>query len=109
MIDAKEIRRLTGLSQAKFAEKYKIPRRTLEDWERGVRTPAPWALELLERVVKEDYKEEGIMFYIADDNGTVYAHDIDSRMKAELTLADILAEHPEYEELNIEVLDDAEE
>lgn len=29
----------TGLSQAKFAEKFCIPRRTVEDWARGVSQP----------------------------------------------------------------------
>lgn len=52
----KEIRARTGLSQAKFAEKYGMSRRAVEDWERGVRTPAPWIVALLERVVKEDCK-----------------------------------------------------
>lgn len=44
------------------------------------------------------------MWYIADDNGTVYAHDITSEDKANAILHDLLATHPEYEELNIEVL-----
>lgn len=56
MNQIKEIRARTGLSQAKFAEKYGMSRRAVEDWERGVRTPAPWIVALLERVVKEDYK-----------------------------------------------------
>lgn len=56
MNQIKEIRARTGLSQAKFAEKYGMSRRAVEDWERGVRTPAPWIVALLERVVEEDYK-----------------------------------------------------
>lgn len=32
----KEIRAKTGLSQIKFCERFCIPRRTLEDWERGI-------------------------------------------------------------------------
>ena len=35
----KLIRAKTGLSQMKFAEVYHIPMRTLQDWEREVRTP----------------------------------------------------------------------
>ena len=34
----RDIRQHTGLSQAAFATRYCIPTRTLEDWERGVRS-----------------------------------------------------------------------
>lgn len=53
----KEIRSLTGLSQAKFGEKYEIPKRTIEEWEAGRRKPPEYLLRLLERVVKEDFDE----------------------------------------------------
>ncbi len=42
----RDIRQHTGLSQAAFATKYCIPTRTLEDWERGVRS-CPDYLRLL--------------------------------------------------------------
>jgi len=48
----KEIRQLTGLSQAKFAEQYGIPCRSIENWESGERTPPAYVLKLLEKVVK---------------------------------------------------------
>jgi len=54
----KEIRTLTGLSQARFAEKYGIPKRTLEKWEQGETTPPAYLVKLLERAVKEDYKRQ---------------------------------------------------
>lgn len=54
----KEIRLMTGLSQASFAKAYNIPKRTIESWEMGVRTPPAYVLELLARVVKEDVKNE---------------------------------------------------
>ena len=44
-MDIKEIRSLTGLSQIKFAQMYKIPERTLEDWERGKSNPSKYLLE----------------------------------------------------------------
>ena len=50
----KEIRSLTGLSQQKFGDKYKIPLRTIQNWEGGVNTPPDYLVSLLERVVKED-------------------------------------------------------
>lgn len=55
MMTIKEIRKITGLSQAKFSEKYGIPRRTVEDWERGIFSPPAYLITLLERVVKEDF------------------------------------------------------
>lgn len=42
----RDIRQRTGLSQAAFATRYCIPTRTLEDWERGVRS-CPDYLRLL--------------------------------------------------------------
>lgn len=53
----KEIRTLTGLSQARFAERYEIPKRTLEKWEQGETNPPLYLVKLLERVVREDYKK----------------------------------------------------
>lgn len=52
----KEMRDSLGLTQKAFAEKYGIPKRTIEDWEGGRRTPAPYILKLLERAVNEDKK-----------------------------------------------------
>lgn len=57
-VTIRELRDLTGLSQAKFGTKYNIPIRTIQDWEAGVRTPPKYLIELLERVVKEDMKKE---------------------------------------------------
>ena len=50
----KEIRAFTGLSQVKFADRYSIPVRTLQDWEAGRRTPPAYVVGLLERAVKMD-------------------------------------------------------
>lgn len=52
----KELRALTGLSAQKFGDKYKIPLRTIQNWENGVRQPPVYLVELLERAVKEDFK-----------------------------------------------------
>lgn len=54
----KEIRALTGMSQAKFAKKYEIPQRTLESWEMGDRNPPEYVLKMLERIVLEDIEED---------------------------------------------------
>lgn len=54
----KEIRDLLNVSRAEFSRRYGIPSRTLEDWEKGKRTPPPYVITLLERVVTED-KQNG--------------------------------------------------
>ena len=54
----KEIRKRTGLSQARFGEKYNIPKRTIEDWESEKRTPPKYVAALLERAVKEDFENK---------------------------------------------------
>lgn len=58
-MEIKEIRKLTGLSQKGFAEKYGIPVRSIENWEssnpREKRQCPGYLLHLLERVVREDF------------------------------------------------------
>lgn len=51
----KAIRSYSKLTQAAFAEKYNIPKRSIENWEGG-KTQAPeYLIQLLARVVKEDF------------------------------------------------------
>lgn len=59
--EIREIRRKTGLSQAKFSEKYEIPKRSIENWEEGTRSAPQYVLNLLRfRVEKEtDVKMKG--------------------------------------------------
>ena len=55
----KDIRILSGLSQAAFAEKYGIPKRSIENWEMSgtsKRKPPDYLVRLLERVVREDFE-----------------------------------------------------
>ena len=54
-MDIKQIRELTGLSQRAFSTIYKIPKRTLEDWETKKHLPPEYVIYLLERAVKEDF------------------------------------------------------
>lgn len=58
----KELRSITGLSQSKFAERYKITKSRLCSWEQGQRETPECMSYLLERCVREDFKEkfEGI-------------------------------------------------
>lgn len=57
MMTVKGMRKLLGYTQKKFCESYKIPRRTLENWEYGIGKPPIYVLYLLERAVLEDYKK----------------------------------------------------
>ena len=57
-MELKEMRKLLGLSQAAFGERYNIPVRTIQDGESGRRTAPIYVLELLERVVTEDSEAE---------------------------------------------------
>lgn len=56
-MDIKEIRLISGLSQQAFSDKYKIPKRSIENWESGKRTPPEYVISLLQRAVKEDIKK----------------------------------------------------
>lgn len=47
----------TGLSLAKFADRYGIPRRSVENWSGGQRTAPDYVIKLLARVVSEDFPE----------------------------------------------------
>ena len=53
---SERIREISGLSRAAFCKKYNIPIRTVEDWDWGKKTPSEWVLDLLERVVREDFQ-----------------------------------------------------
>ena len=53
----REIVAQTGLSLAKFAERYEIPRRSVENWSGGQRTAPDYVIKLLARVVSEDFPE----------------------------------------------------
>jgi len=62
----KKIRAKTGMSQAQFAEHFHIPVRTLQKWERGGSTPAPYIEYLLEQVLCKNihaFPEEKPEFY----------------------------------------------
>lgn len=43
----RKLRAICGLTQESFVREYRIPRRTIEHWDVGERTPPPYVLELL--------------------------------------------------------------
>ena len=51
----KDIRAASGLSQVKFAQRYGIPRRSIENWESGITECPSYVVNLLRRVVEEDF------------------------------------------------------
>jgi len=48
----KELRKSLGLSQAKFATKFGIPLRTVQDWEYGKREPRPYIIYMMYRIIE---------------------------------------------------------
>lgn len=60
----KESRAKAGLTQQKMSDKLGIPKRTIEDWERGRRTPPAWA----EKLVKKELERMNDKKYIVIDS-----------------------------------------
>ena len=52
----KEIRAKTGLSQAAFAKRFGIPKRNIEDWERGIIPARPYFIAMLDYLADTDYQ-----------------------------------------------------
>lgn len=52
----KELRKKLGLSQAKFAEKFGIPLRTIQDWEYGKREVRSYIVNMLYRIIELENK-----------------------------------------------------
>ena len=50
----RELRARTGLTQAAFAAALHIPKRSIENWEGGGRTPPAYLVELIEYRVTHD-------------------------------------------------------
>lgn len=55
---SQEIREKVGCSRAEFSRRYGIPVRTLENWDAGLNIPPDYVLNLLERVVETDLKQD---------------------------------------------------
>lgn len=54
----RKLRQISGLTQAKFAQEYGEPPRTLEKWDTGERTPPPYVIELLAAEVITELAEK---------------------------------------------------
>lgn len=62
--EVKKIRDKTGLSQAKFADAYNIPKRTIENWESGTNQAPSYVVDMLERIVDDDLTTK---FYVVEN------------------------------------------
>ena len=58
MTTIRDARRLAGLSQQGVTDTLGIPKRTIQDWESGKRTPPGWAealvIEKLEKIAQDN-------------------------------------------------------
>lgn len=50
----KELRRASGMTQEQFAEYFEIPKRTIEDWDRGARKCSDYLLKLMEYKLRKE-------------------------------------------------------
>lgn len=62
----KEARKQTGMTQKQFAEYFRIPYRTLEDWERGGRHIAEYLLRLMIYRLEMEKLAEGLSEKLPD-------------------------------------------
>ena len=50
----KELRQASGMTQKDFSEYFGIPKRTIEDWDRGARKCPEYLIDLIEyKLIKE--------------------------------------------------------
>lgn len=74
----KELRKITGLSQRRFADYFGLNVRTLQDWELGRTQPPVYLPNLLERILKmesmNDSSDSSALIY-KDRNGVVLKTD----------------------------------
>lgn len=63
----KQLRSETGMSQKRFAGYFKIPIRTYEDWERGVRKMPDYLLCLMAYKLRVEGMIENIPEQLADE------------------------------------------
>ena len=54
----KELRKITGLSQAQFAEKFHIPVGTLAHWEQGIRKPPDYVIYMITKIIYNEREQK---------------------------------------------------
>lgn len=53
-MDFKELRKKSGMTQKQFSEYFEIPKRTIEDWDRGASKCPEYLLELMEYKLRKE-------------------------------------------------------
>ncbi|MBO6231832.1 MAG: helix-turn-helix transcriptional regulator [Ruminococcus sp.] len=54
MSTIKELRAAAGMTQQKFSEYFEIPRRSIEDWDRGLHNPPDYLVKLIEYKLRNE-------------------------------------------------------
>lgn len=60
MNEIRQLRKDLGLTQAKFAAKFGIPLRTIQDWEYEKREPRPYIIYMMHRIVDLEKKPQQV-------------------------------------------------
>lgn len=75
IMNIKEIRNTTGLSQRSFSKMFNIPISTLQKWEQGESSPTPYIIKLIANQLPIDNDN---MCKIEDNNGKIYYYNRDA-------------------------------
>lgn len=71
MFDIKKFRKSRGLTQRELASILKVTQQSIYNWEKGLRTPPPLIIDILEKMEKDGYIHDNKSFtYISGDNST---------------------------------------
>lgn len=54
MNSIKELRALSGLTQKEFSEKFRIPKRSIENWEYGTTKPSPYIPYMIATILAQE-------------------------------------------------------
>jgi len=106
-MDIKKLRIMARMTRREFAEYFNIPKRTIENWEGGQRTPPVYVVELIKykiekerlgmlRLVEKDHGKEKVLMegYLNDivqylkDNDKIYTWILDEDPNAEMPCFD---------------------
>lgn len=88
--------RARGVSSRRIAKEYGIPRRTIEDWSRGLKRPPLWVEKLLVRDLTLHYRKKSDHTPL-DDPSEEEQTEIETA--AEETVTETIAEPVEEEEI----------
>ena len=60
MIDFKEFREDTGLSQSEFSKRFKIPLKTVQNWNSRSNTPPEYVLDMIMTILADEREIEAL-------------------------------------------------